>query len=93
MGSTWAKDANPDEMRNEGELPGGPLVGGAWERRRTGDGGGEDVQKRREGKRTGRTGDRRKERTCMGQRACGATGAHASGEREGRGDGGARRSH
>jgi len=28
------------EMRNEGELPGGPLVGGAWERRRTGDRGG-----------------------------------------------------
>lgn len=62
------------EMRNEGELPGGPLVGGAWERRRTGDRGGEDVQKGREGKRTGRTGDRRKGRTSMRRRACGRNG-------------------
>jgi hypothetical protein len=48
-------------MRNEGELPGGPLVGGAWERRRTGDGGGKTFRKDERGRGQGgqETGERR----------------------------------
>jgi len=48
------------EMRNEGELPGGPLVGGAWERRRTGDGGGEMFRNNERGRGRGgqETGER-----------------------------------
>jgi len=77
-------------MKNEGELPGGPLVGGAWEREEQGTGGKMFRKDERGRGRGGQETGERRGRACGSVRV-GATGAHASGEREGRGDGGARR--